>query len=497
MSTSDVEETRRIDFPKNTKTKLAERAGLRCSYRTCLKETKGPSQTEEGEDSSAGIAVAAHIYPASANGPRKQDGLSAEQIKHISNGIWLCQNHAKLVDVSVAEYPAETLLQMKAVREYAQHLSLTDETIATLSTWMGVQVLDAIVWKHWPDPDETQLRHELYAVGAQRLLSGSESIGTDMPIPPSSAFDLKPLTKASIGHRQVDATKYLSTSHRSFSENRHHAVQIVGAWKEEERRWGIYEDGLVINNGFVKLTARDCESGAIAEPFVWSPCMIGGMHRFTLVDGEKIVLLADHSAHQCSNLNWSLVVVVEDGACRTNSTLSMWRKIEPSRSDDRYEREQIEAYIQVIEKLAAGWEPIGFVGLTPGDWSEPDSAHSVPFEIQNDISQAQLSRALQRAERVKLGYALADKHNINFRFNDAFFREDLDEPTIQKAAEAFFQRVGRGPYPRYIYGEPIMALSDQWELRLAVKFGTLYLEIGQSGMRQPWSPAFGVPVIRW
>ena len=118
MSTSDVTVTRRIEFADTTKKKLAERAGNRCCYRTCLKDTRGPIKGEDGEDSSAGIAVAAHIYPASANGPRKQDGVSAEDIRHISNGIWLCQNHGKLVDVAAAEYPAETLLQMKAVREY-------------------------------------------------------------------------------------------------------------------------------------------------------------------------------------------------------------------------------------------------------------------------------------------------------------------------------------------------------------------------------------------
>ncbi|MGA4816286.1 HNH endonuclease [Pseudomonas aeruginosa] len=91
---------------------------------TCLVPTTGPTVDDEGNDSAAGIAIAAHIYPASKNGPRKRDGLTPEQIRNISNGIWLCRTHGTLIDDFQDEFPAEKVIEMKKVREFAQWLSL-------------------------------------------------------------------------------------------------------------------------------------------------------------------------------------------------------------------------------------------------------------------------------------------------------------------------------------------------------------------------------------
>jgi hypothetical protein len=44
------------------------------------------------------LGVAAHITAASPDGPRYDQNLSSEQRKSPDNGIWLCQNCAKLVD---------------------------------------------------------------------------------------------------------------------------------------------------------------------------------------------------------------------------------------------------------------------------------------------------------------------------------------------------------------------------------------------------------------
>ncbi|SUD06255.1 lysogenic conversion protein [Pseudomonas aeruginosa] len=123
-STSEDKKSRRINFSPDTKLELAKRAGFHCSYPTCLVPTTGPTVDDEGNDSAAGIAIAAHIYPASKNGPRKRDGLTPEQIRNISNGIWLCRTHGTLIDDFQDEFPAEKVIEMKKVREFAQWLSL-------------------------------------------------------------------------------------------------------------------------------------------------------------------------------------------------------------------------------------------------------------------------------------------------------------------------------------------------------------------------------------
>ena len=100
----------RDDFPHATKIGLAMGTGLTCSNPSCRMFTGGP-------DSS--IGVAAHITGASALGPRYDAALTVQQRKAGSNGIWLCQACAKLVDSSSCdqEYPRALLELWKQVAE--------------------------------------------------------------------------------------------------------------------------------------------------------------------------------------------------------------------------------------------------------------------------------------------------------------------------------------------------------------------------------------------
>jgi hypothetical protein len=55
------------------------------------------------------IGVAAHITAASPGGPRFDPDLTTEQRQSADNGIWLCQNCAKLVDNDTTRYSVDTL----------------------------------------------------------------------------------------------------------------------------------------------------------------------------------------------------------------------------------------------------------------------------------------------------------------------------------------------------------------------------------------------------
>ena len=100
----------RDEFKAKIKRKLAERVGFRCSNPKCKRSTVGPA---EEEDRSINIGVAAHITAASPDGPRYDNSLtSAERISG-SNGIWLCQNCAKLIDSDTSLYSAKKLRQWK------------------------------------------------------------------------------------------------------------------------------------------------------------------------------------------------------------------------------------------------------------------------------------------------------------------------------------------------------------------------------------------------
>lgn len=105
----------RDDFSRPVIRALAARAGWRCSFEGCAKLTIGPS--EEGPDKITNIGVAAHICAASPNFRRYDPNATPEQRSDISNGIWLCSDHATLIDRDEVTYTESSLRNMKLLHE--------------------------------------------------------------------------------------------------------------------------------------------------------------------------------------------------------------------------------------------------------------------------------------------------------------------------------------------------------------------------------------------
>ena len=106
----------RDDFPAPVKELLAKRVAQRCSNLGCGQPTSGP---HEDPTKSVNIGVAAHITAASTDGPRFNPKLTPAQRSSPENGIWLCQNCAKLVDNDASRYPVETLRAWKTEAEHS------------------------------------------------------------------------------------------------------------------------------------------------------------------------------------------------------------------------------------------------------------------------------------------------------------------------------------------------------------------------------------------
>ena len=100
----------RDEFPRVVVETLAKRVGNRCSNPGCHKLTSGP-HTEGGK--ALNLGVAAHITASSAGRPRYDPSLTSDERKGITNGIWLCQSCAKLVDNDEARYAKEVLIGWK------------------------------------------------------------------------------------------------------------------------------------------------------------------------------------------------------------------------------------------------------------------------------------------------------------------------------------------------------------------------------------------------
>ena len=113
---------RRIEFSKGHRILVAQRAGYRCSFPSCNRLTIGPGVQRHKP---LCIGVASHIYSASPRGPRGSGGLTTDELSSPENAIWLCPDHATLIDKNDGrEYPPETLHVYKMMHENRISLEL-------------------------------------------------------------------------------------------------------------------------------------------------------------------------------------------------------------------------------------------------------------------------------------------------------------------------------------------------------------------------------------
>ncbi len=110
--------TKRDDFSSIVKRLLEDRVASVCSKPGCGQVTRGPSSEEDG---TVNLGEAAHITAAAVGGPRYDDDLSPEERAAVTNGIWLCRRHARLVDVDESPYSVETLRGWKREAEAKAH----------------------------------------------------------------------------------------------------------------------------------------------------------------------------------------------------------------------------------------------------------------------------------------------------------------------------------------------------------------------------------------
>ena len=85
---------------------MAKRVNYKCSNPAYQSPTSGPHTNPE---KAVNVGVAAHISAVSEDGPRYNYSLSSDERKSITNGIWLCQTCAKLIDSDVDKFPANIL----------------------------------------------------------------------------------------------------------------------------------------------------------------------------------------------------------------------------------------------------------------------------------------------------------------------------------------------------------------------------------------------------
>lgn len=111
----------RDDFPSKVVLALRERVNGLCSNPDCRCPTTGPNASPS---TSTRIGVAAHISAAAPLGPRYDPSMTLAERSSPTNGIWLCANCARRIDVDVDNFSCELLKAWKAQAEYEANQQL-------------------------------------------------------------------------------------------------------------------------------------------------------------------------------------------------------------------------------------------------------------------------------------------------------------------------------------------------------------------------------------
>lgn len=111
----------RDNFTQEVRRILADRVGNACSNPDCCALTSGP---QDDPAKTLNLGVAAHITAAAPGGPRYDSSLTHDQRCHSDNGIWLCQNCAKLVDNDTVQFPKDLLQAWKIIAEHRARLNI-------------------------------------------------------------------------------------------------------------------------------------------------------------------------------------------------------------------------------------------------------------------------------------------------------------------------------------------------------------------------------------
>ncbi|TLX08598.1 hypothetical protein [Rhizobium sp. MHM7A] len=101
---------RRDDFKAATKRLLALRVGYLCSNPECQRPTVGPKKGGSGYVSTG---IAAHIKAAAPEGPRYDPSQTVLERSAFENGLWLCADHAHIIDHDEEHFTTELLLEWK------------------------------------------------------------------------------------------------------------------------------------------------------------------------------------------------------------------------------------------------------------------------------------------------------------------------------------------------------------------------------------------------
>lgn len=448
----------RVEFSMPTKKALAGRAGHICSHYDCLRNTIAPGQSKKKHDGIIGTGVAAHIYAASKNGPRPPNGMTENEIKDQSNGAWMCIYCSDLIDKFRWEYPAQRIHEMKRVREFAQHLTVTQYDAAYMVRWMGIQRFDQIVRDHLPDLATLSIIEKIREVGKQfigDLCSDANSISK----PPSSYPRTPlPIVIQKIGYSDQAAIITMTTA----SEYRW-ATEIAKQFNQtlyEAARFNVMH----IDYGQVSISARVPETGKLALETIDLQATIMCDYNPTSPQGDVFL-----RANTVGGVKWLIEISGRPDAFTVASEIKLgtyhWPESTGQPSSLFREREAFESYANLIDRIAAGWELVGRIGLRGTEEPIKDNLHPGFFGITPVYSQDRLKEVRITCKKVRLAYELSDEWGLNIYIRNLLDAR-IDADRFKEAVDHIMEK---SPGLTYVTGD-VLWLSDDKRRCMGVEY---------------------------
>lgn len=464
-----MSKSRRVNFLKNTRIILAGSAGHLCSFYDCPKATIGPEVKGDGSIGVKGVAIAAHIYAASPGGPRPPVGLTDEEVRAESNGIWLCPDDATKVDAFQFEYPAELLLEMKLVRVFSQSLALHNPTIRFMAHFIGMKRVDNIVRQHLPDLDKAKITEAVKA--AYIRIEVVDSIAV-LPLPTASfALSSNPILSRVIREVMVAVNQRLHVEDQVWRD-------VIANWSAHFGRFEqrSQQPTARVDRGYAKISARNPKTGEILNDGVETGAFVMLTDDDDLYSPKTKHILLQHTFTAFNSLEWKLEVRPSLGTFEVESGLTVYKDVSPRDGVFNNDRDSFESYAAVLEKLTQGWEPIGYVGLSVGEGNDDGNYHPTPVSIVCQVEPDQFSSRNRRCERVKLGYKIADTFGVTMKFTPDFFNESIADSAVLEAATDFLTGLGPKPWSVLCTSKPITLVREDLEMYFQLKYLMLSVE---------------------
>lgn len=489
---AEPEKEKRIEFHPDVRARIDKRAGGLCSFKGCLASVHGDDgnlDPQGPEFKATSIGEAGHIYAAKKGGPRGQGGQTKEFIASANNGIWVCRDCHGNIDKVDSIYSAETLFEMKLVRETAQRIARHNPQVRFYVSKVGTQVLDDLVWAAEDRNDAAGIADQ-YISFAEKAVSYfrelKSNLGHSIPAPPISPLQLA--TRVGRAYQQdppLCQESYAKTYTRghvkeillSDAKQRERAIELGVGWCCDK------VNTYILDRVRCEVFTRDPvtgETGAVAKFEVRAGAAYGKHDNGEL----NLMLKVLEFEHSSVGFSWNMETVVNGNIHRlVKSNFTLKKFACPDNTDYRTNFGPFAAYAALLKEIEQGGKP--FIRLSNnnafrramGESPEHQGRmHPDEFPLVLIESNDRIREVIEWNEKALLGFHLthelkmpivyrkepfgsygADRTNRNLH---GFFDPDLTAQVIRAGITQVKGKADKGEWFRgVVWSEPLLEVK--------------------------------------